>query len=258
MNMMKEMNDRGWVRQKGVTLIELLVAVTISIIAVSGMLAAMANTLGTGGQTIKMTRMTQEMRTTMQLMTRELRRANYHSGFLDCYGNTGCLSSITGLGNVTTKIKSIGINDSADCIWFWYQRPGATATLGSWRVAGFRRKVDGDNIGRIQMTTGSTSATPCASASEAEWVGSTGKGADITDPNFIDVLSFTIVNESPTAEIINSNNDTQNVQRIRLTITSKLKADGSVPGFVQNNANATRTLTELIQVRNHFTAVASP
>jgi type II secretory pathway pseudopilin PulG len=262
MKMTKKMQTRGWVRQQGMTLIELLVASTISIIAVGGMLAAMASTLGTGTQTIQMTRMTGEMRTAMQIMSRELRRANYHSHFLSCYGNTGCLKTLPDLGDITGKIRPIGIVESGDvvsgfndCIWFWYERPGST-TLSNWAVAGFRREVDGDEIGRIQMTTGSTSSTPCSG--DTEWVNATGKGADITDPEFINILGFNVVDESPLPEIINALNHTQTVQRIGLTITAELRADGPVPPWLQNNANATRTLTEFIQVRNYFTTAPTP
>ena len=58
------------------TLMEMLVAGMISLIALSAMVIVMANTLGTGSQTIQMARVSNEMRAAMQIMTRELRRAN--------------------------------------------------------------------------------------------------------------------------------------------------------------------------------------
>ncbi len=85
---------KTWKRQGGMTLIELLVAGVISLIAATGMIIVMANTLGTGSKTIQMAKVTQEMRTAMQIMSRELRRANYHSTFMACYGNVDCLSTL--------------------------------------------------------------------------------------------------------------------------------------------------------------------
>jgi len=261
--MKRKMRTHGWIRQRGVTLIELLVASTVSIIAVAGMLAVMANTLGSGTQTIQMSRMTEELRTAMQIMSRELRRANYHSGYLSCYGDFACLehatdpSDPTKVIDISGEIGTIGIYDSvvdadggfADCIWFWYDRPG-DASVNVSVVAGFRRKVDDDGIGRIQMMVKNQLVAPNC-VTDNDWTNA--KSADITDPNFIDVLSFNVVNASPAPEIINGTNDTQTVQRIGLTITGKLRAKASVKGFIRTNTNATRTLTEFIHIRNNFT-----
>ena len=54
-------------RQTGMTLIELMISIVISLIASLAMIVLMANTLGTGTRTIQMTRLTQEMRTAMQM-----------------------------------------------------------------------------------------------------------------------------------------------------------------------------------------------
>ena len=62
MKMLKKGHPGNRQRQKGVTLIELLVAGVISLIAASGMVLVMASTLGTSSQTIQMARLTQEMR----------------------------------------------------------------------------------------------------------------------------------------------------------------------------------------------------
>jgi hypothetical protein len=256
MKMKRKMHTLGWVRQRGVTLIELLVASTVSIIAVAGMLAVMAGTLGSSAHTIQMSKMTEELRTAMQIMSRELRRANYHADYLNCYGDFGCLEGIPVLGDISGKIGTIGIYESvdseggeADCIWFWYERPGSGSVNAS-AVAGFRRKVEG-GIGRIQMTTGLSSVPSANCGTDSQWTNA--NGADITDPDFIDVLRFNVVNASPATEIINGTNDIQTVQRIRLTITAKLRAKASVKDFVKDNPNATRTLTEFVHIRNNFT-----
>lgn len=238
--------------QGGMTLIELLVAGVISIIAVSGMVIVMANTLGTGSKTIQMVRLTQEMRTAMQIMTRELRRANYHSTFLSCYGNVSCLTNIPVLGDITDKIREIGIGDSAgtdDCLWFWYQRPDKD--LAASPVAGFRRALsprpDNSVVGVIQMTTALTSAAACGDDYDVDdWV-------DITDPGIIDVLTFEVSNSESVLEIINADLATQSVERIGLTMTAKLVIDPLAWTGVPN-ANMQRELQEFIKVRNNITS----
>ena len=95
----------GLKRQQGMTLLELLVAGVISVVVTAGMVILMASTLGTGTQTIKMTQLSAEMRTAMQIMTRELRRANYHSSYANCFGDTDCLVT----QGVASKISEINI-----------------------------------------------------------------------------------------------------------------------------------------------------
>lgn len=255
MKMTRKMPIKSLKLQRGMTLIELLVAGIVSLIAVSGMVLVMASTLGTSTQTIEMARLTHDMRTAMQIMTRELRRANYHENWLSCYGNTGCRTDLS----ITSHIDRINIGTSVvanDCLWFWYDRPqnGATAiAVTSETVSAFRRAVDGDGVGRLQMTTTRTDAAACGSS--ADWV-------DITDPNIIDVTAFTVDNadaDLPSlSEEINSAGDTQNVEKISLVMTAQLTADPSVPTWIRGNVNATRTMDEFVSVRNHITTAASP
>ena len=230
-------------KQKGMTLIELLVAGVIRLIAASGMVLVMASTLGTGSQTIQMARLTQEMRTAMQIMSRELRRANYHASFMSCYGQVDCLVTL----GLTNNVGVIGITDNgdSDCFWFWYDRPqiGTQLAITAEPVAAFRRAVT-DGAGVIQMTITSMSAPNCGS--DAGWV-------DITDPAIIDIETFNVSDATSFVETFNADGDTQSVERIALTMTAKLKADNSVRSWIQNNANASRQLTEFVTVRNNIT-----
>lgn len=232
-------------RQTGMTLIELLVAGIISLIAAGGMVIVMANTLGTGSQTILMTRLSNEMRTGMQIMTRELRRANYHSTYLSCYGNVACRSDL----GIDAKVKEITIvdNGNSDCIYFWYDRPqsGTQVAVTSEPVAAFRRGVTG-TVGRLQMTTTLTSAPDCALS--ANWI-------DITDPNIIDVQQFNVVDAGFT-EVINDDGDTQGVERVGLTIRAKLVTDPLTITGLTAPPNVVRELQEFITVRNNITTAA--
>lgn len=235
--------------QRGLTLIELLVAGLISLVAAAGMVIVMANTLGTGTQTIQMARMTQEMRTAMQIMSRELRRANYHADFIACYGNVNCRNDL----GIDAKINEIGITDNgdSDCFWFWYDRPqtGTQVAVNSEPVAAFRHTTT-SGVGRIQMTTTRTAAPGCNL--NADWV-------DITDPAIVDITAFNVTDAESVNETINAGGDTQQVERIGLTITARLTPDTALPAWLQtaNNANAARQLQEFVTVRNHTTSPAA-
>jgi len=232
-------------KQAGMTLIELLVAGIISLIAASGMVIVMANTLGTGSQTILMSRLSQEMRTAMQIMSRELRRANYHATFLSCYGNIDCTTDL----GINSKIGDITIVDSgdSDCLYFWYDRPqtGTQIAVTSEPVAGFRRGLSGAT-GMLQMTTTATSAPNCGT--DTGWV-------DITDPDIIDVQQFNVVDAGFT-ETINTDGDTQRVERIGLTIRAKLIVDPLTITGLTAPPSVVRELQQFVTVRNHTTAAA--
>ena len=232
------------------TLMELLVAGSISIVVSSGMVILMASTLGTGTQTIKMTKLSSEMRTAMQIMTRELRRANYHASFIRCYGKPNCLAML----DIADEVSEININTDGDCFWFWYDRPqrcptssctvaelaAAQTAITAETVAGFRR-ADSGAIGVIQMTTSGTSAATCPGSG---WV-------DITNPDLIDVTAFTVENAVTNfASYEYTFNGTQNVERIGITMSGKLRSDGSLPDWMQGNNAPLLTVQDFVRVRN--------
>lgn len=251
----------GRKRQQGMTLIELMVAGLISIIVTTGMVILMANTLGTGTQNIKMTQLAAEMRTAMQIMTRELRRANYHSNYAACFGDTDCLAN----GNMDAKISEININSDGDCFWFWYDRPERCAsppctvadfvaaqtpiddddtvnTLAAFRLT-TAADADGANIGLIQMTTSGTAATTTCPTSG--WV-------NLTNPGFVDIRDLVVSNAVTGFESYTvTAGATLSVERIGITMTGRLKEnDKSLPAFMQNTNAPTLAIQDFIRVRN--------
>ena len=215
----------------------------------AAMLIVMANTLGTGSQTIQMSRLNQEMRTAMQIMSREVRRANYHANFLNCFGNVACRTDL----GITGVVKEISITNSgdADCFWFWYDRPqtGTQTAVTAETVAAFRHVTDG-GVGKLQMTTTRTTAPQCgASASDTQWI-------DITDTDIVDVQTFNITDTNSFSETINGAGDTQLVERLTISITGRVVQDNSVASWLQAAAAETKTLDHFVQVRNHITTPA--
>jgi len=251
MKIYRKQGFSGRKRQKGMTLMELLVAGMISVIVASGMVILMANTLGTGTQTIKLTKLSSQLRTAMQIMTREMRRANYHKTYASCFGDLNCLATL----GVTDEVSEINISGTNDCVWFWYDRPqrcpGSTCTaaqlldaqtdITAETVAGFRRTTTG-GIGVIQMTTSGTSAANCPTQG---WV-------DITNPDLVDITNLNVTDAVPNFTSYTwTVNGTQSVERIGVTISGKLKNDASLPGFLQATGENLLTVRDFIRVRNN-------
>lgn len=275
MNMHRKNRLAGRKYQKGMTLMELLVAGFISLIASSAMIILMASTLGTGTRTIMVTKLADEMRTSMQIMTRELRRANYHGTFAACFGASDCTSTI-GIGSYINSVENadgIGIGDTTtwgtnDCLWFWYDRDAAKA-FGEPEepVAAFRRTENGDGIGIIQMTTTKVDAPDCA----ADWDHNT--WVNITDPNIVDVITLEIDNNIATstdydtqilysfldAGTVNSypftfSESKQAIERIGITMTGSL-ISSATPTWMEGADAPTVVLQDFIRVRNNTLSI---
>jgi len=208
--------------QSGVTLIELMVAMVISLIASTGMVLLMANTMGTGTQTIQMTRLTQEMRTAMHLMTRDLRRANSHNAAADCYANINCNPDDTKI----TAITPVGGN----CFRYWFDRDGN----GDLDAGAFQLYTRG-TVNVLQMTIGDNAVDACGT----DW----GVTFDITNADIVNVTAFVVSSADSYNEIISAT-DTQDVSKIRLTLTAELQ---NTPQGIP----ISRTIEDLIYVRNH-------
>lgn len=67
-------------KENGMTLIELMISIVIGLIVISAMSAIFATTASTNNQTLKITRLDQDLRILMNAVTRETRRAGYWAG----------------------------------------------------------------------------------------------------------------------------------------------------------------------------------
>lgn len=221
-------------KQYGLTLMEMLVAMSISLVVSMAMVGLMANTLGTGTQTIGAARLTSEMRAALQIMSRDLRRANYHANFMKCFGNLDCRTSLdNGDGDASAYVNAISI-DGGDCFYFWLDR-NADGDIGNDDVGAFRLgTVNG--VGVVQMTTTRKTAPDCDQ--EADW-------ADITDPDVVHVTEFLVSNALSYVDAT-AGGGSQTVDKIRMSITAELIG----------KPDTTRTVEDVIRVRNDIYAVA--
>ena len=225
-------------RQAGATLMEVLVAMSLSLVVTASMIALMANSLGSTARIVKMTKLSDDLRVAMQMMTRDLRRSSFNADSMLCYGNADCATdgSIIAAGDVTI------VNGS--CFWFQLDRAdGANALNGDSTddaTGGFRRRsmtVDEEEFGWIEMYTGVAPPT-CNEADETEgWVA-------ITDRENMNITGFTIDDSLSYTQIVlqdvNGNEVSQKVRKIRMTVLGQLVMDPSI----------VRRMEDVISVRN--------
>ena len=222
-------------RQNGATLMEVLVAMTISLVATAAMVAMMSNSLGTTARIIHMTKLSDDMRIAMQMITRDLRRTNYNSRAMYCYGNQDCATdgTLTAAGDIT--LYDSDADSVFDCLTFLTDRDfDGDSTEND--AGGFRR-ISVSGVGVLQMWTGGPSPDCGAASNAVGWV-------DITNPEEMNITSFGIDDSLSYTEIvlqdINGNTVTQKVRKLRMSLAGALVLDSSI----------SRQIEDIISVRN--------
>lgn len=224
------MNAKRYNKQAGATLMEVLVAMTISLVATAAMVAMMSNSLGTTTRIIHMTRLTDDMRVAMQMMSRDVRRTSYNANSMLCYANEDCATDGSGL----TLAGDVVINDAETCFTFLTDRDHDGDSTEN-DAGGFRRVVSG-GVGVLEMWTGNNSPDCTADAGTDGWV-------EITDPEDMDIFAFSVDDDlSYTQVILDNGTDTvsQRIRKIRMNMQGRLVVDNTI----------TRTLEDVINVRN--------
>jgi len=218
-------------RQKGAGLMEVLVAMSISLVVTASMVALMINSLGTTARIIKMTKLSDDMRIAMQMMTRDVRRSSYNANAMLCYSNQNCISdgAITAAGDVT-------ISDSGNCFTFLTDRDyDGDSTEND--AGGFRRVTSG-GVGLIEMWTGDQSPDCDSAAGTAGWV-------EITNSDNMDIFVFNVDDSLSYTEVLQVDGDgntliSQRVRKIRMNMRGRLVLDNTI----------VRRIEDVINVRN--------
>ena len=217
-------------RQSGASLMEVLIAMSISLVVTAAMIAMMSNSLGTTARIIKMTKLTDDMRIAMQMMTRDVRRSSYNANSMFCYANDDCGTDTSGL----VLAGDITINDAETCFTFLTDRDHDGDSTEN--EAGAFRHVVTDGVGVIEMWTGGNNPDCDDAAGAAGWV-------EITNPENMDIFAFTVDDDlSYTQVILDNGTDTlsQRIRKLRMNMQGRLVLDNDIQ----------RSVEDVINVRN--------
>jgi len=215
---------------RGFTLMEMMIAMVMGLIVVLTVTRLMASTFGTGTRTIEMTKLTQELRTALQLMSRDVRRTSYSSEAILCYANLNCATD----GSVSLP-GDISINGNRDCFTYLHDRnhDGNATNDG----AGGFRLASVNGVGVLEIWTGNN-APNCTSTVE-DWIA-------ITNPSIVDVHTFQVDDDQSYTEVIDlneaGNNVVQKIRKIHMQVGARLAY----------NPDVTRVIEETIRVRNEI------
>jgi type IV pilus assembly protein PilW len=163
-------------RQRGLSIVELLVGVLVGLFVVGGAIKLTIDGLVTNRRMLLETRLNQDMRAAADIVARDLRRASYWDNSLTGLWSAGATSvsavnPYASITSVTTGNPEIGYS---------YQRPDVDPADSP---LGFRLVADGNGVGAIEIRDASNG-----------W-------QVITDQASLDVTAFTITPTVRTIEL---------------------------------------------------------
>lgn len=209
-------------RQSGFTLVEFLIATALSLLVALTMTRLMAETLGTATKSIEMTTLTQQLRGTLQMMSRDVRRASYSSEAILCYANLDCATD----GSVNLP-GDITYNEDQDCFVFRHDRNHDGDALNNG--AGAFRLTNTDGLGVLEAWTGAGAAD--CSAVSSDWIA-------LTDPAIVDIYLFQVDDDQSYQEVIDEDSSgteiLQKIRKVRMRLGGRLAFDPQIDRVIEN------------------------
>lgn len=205
-------------RQRGLSVVELMVAVTVGLVVLSGVTAMLVNSLQAGNDTVRASRLNQELRAVMDLIVRDLRRAGYRGDYASYFGL---------LPAGQTFSNTVTISQGGARLDFAYDLD-ANGSFSTAEVFGYKH-----------------SDTTVQALRNGNWI-------TLTDPNATKVTTLTFCfapssdpdcpSAPPAASQVTITGGTVKVivKDVRITLTGESVRDASI----------VRTLSESVRVRN--------
>ncbi|MBI3146786.1 MAG: prepilin-type N-terminal cleavage/methylation domain-containing protein [Pseudogulbenkiania sp.] len=206
-------------RQQGVSLIELMVALGISLVLLLGMTRFLSTSLTSNASTMKAARLNQELRAIMLLISRDVRRAGYWGNASSGVG-VGAASYSNPFGTVNTA--------TAGCILYSYDRDGDGSQDSDEQYGVLL------SSGVAMLRSGGTDYT-CTLGANNSWEA-------LSDSNVtsITTLTFSLNTSNPPYYVSGSSGPNVVMRTVTITLAGQLKNDSSVK----------LTLTETVKLEN--------
>ena len=206
--------------KSGFTLIELMIALAINAILLSGLLYLFTANLAHYQRVVNINRLNQQLQSTLELMANDIRRAGYWGNARNDVGSA--------TNNNPFVATGADLTISGSCILFTYDQNN-NGTLPS-----ISSSVDDERYGYM-LTNGAVQARPPGgtfACNATDW-------ENITDPNVINItaLSFT-----QTTKTVTTGPATRG-----LTMRS---VDISISGRLVSDTTVTKTMTMHVRLRN--------
>ena len=211
----------GFSKQKGVTLLELVVALAISTVVIGALVGIFFMSTKHNRGTLEVTKLDSELNLVLNSMSRDIQRAGY-------WANAETSSTNPFMQTGTTDIS---VNGANDCILLTYDHDGDGA------LAAFGAGTDDERYG-YRLSAGAVQYRPSGalfSCTNSSWT-------DLTDKRIVTITAMQITLNTEDVDIDGTGSGTavMQVRNVTITLTGELASDSSV----------TRTLTRTVKVYN--------
>ncbi len=216
----------------GFSLVELMIAITLGILVISGVFSIFITTVRSNSDMLKTTKLEEELAAAMTYMVRDIRRAGYTpAAYNPANLGIGFVNTFDAITIADTDEDSPA--DDFDCLLYSYDADGdgALTTAAPDERRGFRFNTDDDAIAERE------GGTDCAGGG---WENITASNIAITNLRFEMVTATKVIDVGADGTSGTADDSTLAVQRLAITIDGQLANDPEVA----------RTLQQTVRIRN--------
>lgn len=190
-------------RSKGFSLVELMIALVIGLVVVGAVLSFTLSSVTTNSEYIQSTRLSQELRNSMDFVSRELRRAGYDQNNATYTArSTTTAPVISPFGRIfaTSDANANGTaNDS--CIIYAYDRNAGThgtVNLAQGEIRAIRLGFTPGGVGVIEVAESAAGVTPTCGGTAPDYTKfpatcSAAGWCALSDPAVLNITTFNVV-----------------------------------------------------------------
>lgn len=213
----------------GFTLVELMVALVAGLIVTGAVLAFTMSSLRANSDFVSSTRLTQELRNSLNFITDDLRRAGYDENALDF------VSRPSNYPNVS-EFAQIFINTDNDCVIYAYDRlpgtPGGLPELANGEIRAIRRAVasiDGVDVGVLELAESAAGVTPACNGGSPDYsvypasCNASSGWCPLTDPRILNVQTFVVQNDQGATQVGSGATLGMQIRGINVQVVGALK-----------------------------------
>lgn len=206
--------------ERGFSLIELMISITLSMIVTASIGHLFGQTVKFNAGALAMTRLNQDLRATMGIMTSDIRRAGYWGQSETGIGGSA-VNPFT-QGNNELSVSELAGEAANSCVTYAYDY-NDDGVVDNDEKRGFRL-----NGGVLQLATQDADCS-----SNINWEA-------VTDSNVITVTGVTFTPDFQTIDIDGDGNADMTIKEVQVILTGQLVV----------NSGVSRTLLESVRVRN--------
>jgi prepilin-type N-terminal cleavage/methylation domain-containing protein len=186
----------------GFSLIELMIALAIGLIVVGAVLAFTLSSVTTNSEYIQSTRLSQELRNSMDFVSRELRRAGYDQNNASYTArSTVAAPVISPFGRIFATTDANGTGTATDsCVIYAYDRDAGTSgtvELARGEIRAIRLGYTPAGVGVIEVAESATGVTPACGGAAPDYTKypatcSSAGWCALSDPTVINITAFNV------------------------------------------------------------------